>query len=409
MDKLVIDDVELTGRRVLMRVDFNVPILDGKIGDTTRIEAALPSINKVISEKGKLILMSHLGRPKGKVVEKYSLAPVAKKLSDYLGKAVTMASDCVGSEVEAAVNALNEGDVLLLENTRFHKAETENDATFSKQLASVADIFISDAFGAAHRAHASTVGVTKHLKENAAGYLLQTEIESLTKVLENPEKPYVVILGGAKVSDKIKVIQNLLTKASAIIIGGGMSYTFLKAKGYEIGGSLLEEAHLSLANNVMVVAKNPHPHKKIDFMLPSDHTIAREKSHGEFKVSEGVAVENGWQGVDIGPQSITHFTEKILNAKSILWNGPMGIFENDNFARGTMAVAQAVATATKNGAFSVVGGGDSVAALEKAGLKSAISHVSTGGGASLEFMAGMDLPGISALTKVKKATKIDSE
>lgn len=402
MDRLVIDDLELKDKRVLMRVDFNVPIADGKVTEDTRIQAAVNSIKKVIADGGKLILMSHLGRPKGEVNTTYSLQPAAKKLSEILGKEVKMAGDCVGPEVESLVNALNPGDVLMLENTRFHKEETANDEEFAKQLAAFGDVFINDAFGTAHRAHASTVGVTKIIKECAAGYLLQAEVVNLSKLQEAPEKPFVAILGGAKVSDKIKVIQNLVTKVTSILIGGGMSYTFLKAQKIEIGNSLLDEEHLPLAHNILIVADNPHPHKKFDFILPCDHTVASKSNMDEFKTSESAAIADGWLGVDIGPKTISAFKEKILNAKTVLWNGPMGIFENDNFAKGTMEIANAVAEATSKGAFTVIGGGDSVAALEKAGVKDKISHVSTGGGASLEYMAGVDLPGIMALTKAKK-------
>jgi len=402
MDRLVIDDLELKDKRVLMRVDFNVPIADGKVTDDTRIRAAIQSIKKVIADGGKLILMSHLGRPKGEVKPEFSLKPAAQRLSEILGQEVKMAGDCIGSEVESMVNALKPGDVLMLENTRFHKEETANDDEFSKQLAAFGEVYINDAFGAAHRAHASTVGVTKTIKECAAGYLLQSELVNLTKLIETPEKPFVAILGGAKVSDKIKVIHNLVTKVTSILIGGGMSYTFLKAKNVKIGDSLLDEEHLSLANNTLVVADHPHPHKRFDFILPLDHTIASKASMDEFKAIDSTDIPDGWMGVDIGPKTIAAFREKILNAKTVLWNGPMGIFENDRFAKGTMEIAKAVAQATAKGAFSVIGGGDSVAAIEKAGVKDEISHVSTGGGASLEFMAGIDLPGIMALTKAKK-------
>ncbi len=402
MDRLVIDDLELNDKRVLMRTDFNVPILDGNVTEDTRIQAAVKSIKKIIADGGKLILMSHLGRPKGMPNSKYSLQPAAQRLSEILGKEVKMAGDCIGSEVESQVNALNPGDVLMLENTRFHKEETANDEEFARQLAGYGDVFINDAFGAAHRAHASTVGVTKTIKECAAGYLLQTELVNLNRLQEAPEKPFVAILGGAKVSDKIKVIQNLVTKVTSILVGGGMAYTFLKAQNIKIGNSLLDEEHLSLAHNTLVVADNPHPHKKFDFILPVDHTVANKSNMAEFKTNESTAIDDGWMGVDIGSKTVTAFKEKILNAKTVLWNGPMGIFENDNFAKGTMEIANAVAEATTKGAFTVIGGGDSVAAIEKAGVKDKISHVSTGGGASLEFMAGVDLPGIMALTKAKK-------
>lgn len=402
MDRLVIDDLELKGKRVLTRVDFNVPIAGSKVTDDTRIQAALPTIKKIINDGGRLILMSHLGRPKGQVKKELSLQPVVDHLAEVLGKKVQMAPDCVGTEVEKRVTKLQDSEVLLLENTRFHKEETDNDVEFSKQLASLGEVFVNDAFGAVHRAHASTEGVAKHLPEAAAGYLLQAEVENLTRLLEAPEKPFVVILGGAKVSDKLKVIHNLVTKVNAIVVGGGMAYTFLKARDVAIGESLLDEAHLAMAYNTLVVARYPHPHKKLELLLPKDHVIARSGQHSEFKVCSNVEIPDGWQGVDIGPKTIEAYQNLIQSAKTVFWNGPMGIFENDEFARGTIAVANTVAAATDRGAFTVVGGGDSIAAIEKSGVKAKISHISTGGGASLEFLAGIDLPGILALTKAKK-------
>lgn len=403
MDRQVIDDLVLKGKKVLTRVDFNVPLADGKVTDDTRIRAALPTIKKIIGDGGKLILMSHLGRPKGQGPEPaYSLKPVATHLSQLLGKEVKMAPDCVGEEVEKMANALQEGEVLMLENTRFHKAETKNDPEFAKKLASIGEVYVDDAFGAIHRAHASTEGVAKILKESAAGYLLQAEIENLTKLIEAPEKPYIVILGGAKVSDKIQVIHNLITKVNAMLIGGGMAYTFLKAKEIEIGDSILDAEHLAMASNMLVVARNPHPYKKLKFILPQDHLIARSGNDTEYRVCDIAAIPSGWKGVDIGPKTIAEFKEQIAFAKTIFWNGPMGIFEKDAFARGTIEIAKAVAAATERGAFTVVGGGDSIAAIEKAGVTDKISHVSTGGGASLEFLAGIDLPGITALAKAKK-------
>ncbi len=402
MNRLLIDDLELRGKRVLTRVDFNVPLDNGRVADATRIEAALTTIRKIVEDGGRLVLMSHLGRPKGKVDPKLSLQPVSEKLAEMLKRPVRMAGDCVGSEVTAQAEKLEDGDILMLENTRFHKEETANDAEFSRQLAVLGDVYVDDAFGAVHRAHASTVGVTSHLKENAAGYLLQSEVENLTRLLEDPQRPYVVILGGAKVSDKLQVIRNLVTKVSAILIGGGMAYTFLKAGGSEVGESLLDDERVAMARNAITVIKNPHPYKRLELVLPRDHVVAAESDDSNFRTTDGVAIESGWRGVDIGPATVTAFKEQILGAKSIFWNGPMGIFENDHFARGTIEIAKAVAEATKHGAFSVVGGGDSIAAIEKAGVTSEISHVSTGGGASLEFMAGMDLPGIQALTKARK-------
>lgn len=402
MDRLVIDDLEFSGKRVLTRVDFNVPIAEGKVADDTRIRAALPTIEKILAGGGKLILMSHLGRPKGQRKEEFSLKPVAERLSELLNKPVKLAPDCVGAETEKLAQSLQDGEVLLLENTRFHKEETANDAEFAQQLAALGEVYVNDAFGAAHRAHASTVGVPKILKQAAAGYLLKTEIENLGKLLEDPEKPFVVILGGAKVSDKLKVIHNLMTRVSYILIGGGMAYTFLKARGHSVGGSLLEEDMIPMANNTMVVASHPHPYKKLEFMLPVDHVIARTENRAEFEITAGPDVPDGWMGVDIGPKTIAGYQEKILQAKTIFWNGPMGIFEDDRFATGTMRIAEAVAAATDNGAYSIVGGGDSIAAMEKSGVKNKISHISTGGGASLEFLAGIDLPGIQALAKAGK-------
>ncbi len=402
MDRQVIDDLDLSGKRVLTRVDFNVPIADGKVIDDTRIEAALPTIKKIIGDKGKLILMSHLGRPNGEVKEEFSLKPVCQRLSELIGQDVKMAPDCIGESIVNLVNGLTDGKVLLLENTRFHKEETANDAEFANQLANLGDVYINDAFGTAHRAHASTQGVAKLIKESAAGYLMQSEVENLTKLLESAEMPYVTILGGAKVSDKLKVIHNLVTRVSAMLIGGGMAYTFLKAKQVGVGNSILDEERISMAYNSMVVAQNPHPHKKMQFLLPEDHIIANGKAGLGFKASGDTEIPADWRGVDIGPKTIARFKEIVNEAKTIFWNGPMGIFEDDNFAKGTNEIAIAVAQATDRGAFTVVGGGDSIAAIEKAGVKEKISHVSTGGGASLEFLGGIDLPGIMALAKAKK-------
>ena len=402
MDRQLIDDLDLSGKRVLTRVDFNVPISGGKVVDDTRIQAALPTIKKIIADKGKLILMSHLGRPKGEAKEEFSLKPIRERLSELIGQDVKMAPDCVGDSVENLVLGLNDGKVLLLENTRFHKEETANDAEFAKQLANLGDVYINDAFGAAHRAHSSTQGVAKLIKESGAGYLMQSEVENLTKLLESAEKPYVVILGGAKVSDKLKVIHNLVTRVSTILIGGGMAYTFLKAKQIGVGNSILDEERIAMAHNSMVVAQNPHPYKKMEFVLPEDHIIANGKTGSGFKESGGVEIPADWKGVDIGPKTVSRFKEIINEARTIFWNGPMGIFEDDNFAKGTIEIAKAVAQATDRGAFTVVGGGDSIVAIKKSGVKDKISHVSTGGGASLEFLGGMDLPGIMALAKAKK-------
>ncbi len=396
MAKLTLDDVDVSGKRVLMRVDFNVPIgEDGKVADDLRIRAALPSIKKVLESGGSLVLMSHLGRPKGKWNEKYSLKPVAERLSELLGKPVKMAPDCIGPEVEKMAQELKPGEVLLLENVRFHAGEEANDPEFAKQLAKLGDVYVNDAFGTAHRAHASTVGVTKYFDVCAAGYLMQKELEYLGKAVGEPERPYVAIMGGAKISGKIDVIQNLLPKVDALLIGGGMAYTFFKAEGYSIGNSLLEEDRIEVAKQVMADAEA----KGVELLLPLDNVVAKEVSEdAETQVTADENVPEGWIGVDIGPKTIERFREKILAAKTIVWNGPMGVFEKEPFAKGTFAIAQALADATAKGAITVVGGGDSAAAIKKAGLADKVSHVSTGGGASLEFLAGLTLPGVAALT-----------
>jgi phosphoglycerate kinase len=403
MDKLTIDDIDLKEKRVLMRVDFNVPIENGRVTDDTRIRAALPTIQKILQSNAKLILMSHLGRPKGGPDPKYSLMPAATRLTELLGKDVEMAPDCVGSDVEAMVNARQPGEVLMLENVRFHKEEEKNDPEFAKQLAALGDVYVNDAFGSAHRAHASTEGVAKiHKAAAVAGYLMKAELSALGKLLAGAPQPFVVILGGAKVSDKILLIRNFLTRASHLLIGGGMAYTFLKAQGREIGKSLVEMEHLHLAANLMTVAEYSNPRKPVKMVLPSDHVISSSIEGADAVAHGSIDIPSDKLGGDIGARTIQDFTAIILQAKTILWNGPMGIFEKAPFAKGTMAIAAAVAEATGRGAFSVVGGGDSVAALSQAGLTNKISHVSTGGGASLEFLGGQDLPGVEALTKAPK-------
>jgi phosphoglycerate kinase len=403
MDKLTIDDIDLKEKRVLMRVDFNVPIENGKVTDDTRIRAALPTIQKILQSNAKLILMSHLGRPKGGPDPKYSLMPAATRLTELLGKDVEMAPDCVGSDVEAMVNARQPGQVLMLENLRFHKEEEKNDPEFAKQLAVLGDVYVNDAFGSAHRAHASTEGVAKVLKTAAvAGYLMKAELTALGKLLTGAQMPFVVILGGAKVSDKIQIIKNLVTRASHLLIGGGMAYTFLKAQGHEIGKSLVEMEHLVTATNLMTVVVYSNPRKPVKLELPVDHVIGSNLEGTDAMVHPQIDIPADKLAGDIGPQTIKNFNMILAQAKTVLWNGPMGIFEKEPFAKGTMAIAAAVAEATGRGAFTVVGGGDSVAALSKSGLTSKISHVSTGGGASLEFLGGQDLPGVEALTKAPK-------
>jgi phosphoglycerate kinase len=382
------------GKKVLVRVDFNVPLDDKQnITDDTRINAAVPTI-KYLSDKGaKIILVSHLGRPKSGPDDKLMLAPCAKRLSELLGKPVSSAKDCIGPEVEKAVSALKDGEIILLENVRFYKEEEKNDPEFAKKLASLADIYVNDAFGTAHRAHASTEGVTKYLK-GYAGFLMEKEIKFLGKLLENPAKPFVAILGGAKISGKIDVVQNLLPKVDTLIIGGGMAYTFFKARNVSVGNSLVEEDKIPMAKEILKKAIDLNK----TIMLPIDHVVADKfDANANTQIVTRAGIPDGWQGMDIGPDTITKFGHAIKKAKTIFWNGPMGVFEFDKFATGTIEVAKLVAEATKNGATSVIGGGDSVAAIEKAGLADQISHISTGGGASLEFVEGKVLPGIAAL------------
>jgi len=388
-----IDQLKLKGKRVFIRVDFNVP-MDAKnnITDDTRILLSLPTIRFVSETGGRVILASHLGRPKGKKDLKFSLAPIAERLSLLLGKKVALVIDCVGEEVQKQIEGMKEGEVLLLENLRFHPEEEKNDEGFSKALASLCDVYVNDAFGAAHRAHASTEGMTHYMKTVAAGFLMMKEVESLGKALVNPQKPYVAILGGAKVSDKIGVIQNLLDKVTTLLIGGGMAYTFLKAEGFQVGKSLVEEEQIGFSLNLLERAK-----EKIKFLLPSDH-IAAERMDVQAKreMVKNDKIPSGWVCLDIGPETVKTFSEEIKSAKTIVWNGPMGVFEMEPFSQGTFAIAKAIANSS---AFSIVGGGDSVAAVNKAGVADRISHISTGGGASLEFLEGKKLPGIEALRK----------
>lgn len=398
MKKLSIRDLELSGKRVFIRADFNVPLANGKVEDDTRIRATLPTLKLAIDRGARLVLASHLGRPKGKPEAKYSLAPVAERLKELLGKPVIFASDCVGEQPESRSKALKNGQVLLLENLRFHAEEEQNDETFSRQLAALCDgIYVDDAFGSAHRAHASVVGITKFVRQAAAGLLMEQELEYLGKALTSPERPFLAILGGAKVSDKIEVIQNLIKIANTILIGGAMAYTFFRAKGFTTGKSLVEEDKTDLALTLLGEAVE----RGSRIVLPVDHILARSTEEGAQTQLTGVeGTPSDWIGLDIGPKTIELFRNEISRARTIVWNGPLGMFEKPAFARGTMAIARAIADATAKGATSIVGGGDSVAAIEQAGLADKISHISTGGGASLEFLAGHKLPGVEALTPI---------
>ncbi|MBW9170287.1 phosphoglycerate kinase [Clostridium estertheticum] len=393
-NKKTIEDIEVKGKKVLVRCDFNVPLKDGEITDVNRLVGAMPTIEYLIKNGAKLILCSHLGKPNGEAKPELSLAPVAKRLSEMLKKEVIFAADpnVVSDNVKSVVSKMNDGDVILLENTRYRKEETKNKENFSKELASLADIFVNDAFGTAHRAHCSTVGVTEFVKTSVCGYLIQKELKFLGDAVNSPVRPFVAILGGAKVSDKIAVIANLLDKVDTLIIGGGMAYTFLKAGGYSVGSSLVEEDKVEYAKDMMQKAES----KGIKFLIPVDHIVADKFSaDAEPIVTEDQNIKDGYMGLDIGPKTCEIYKGAISTAKTIVWNGPMGVFEFKNFAKGTIAVAEAM---SKVDGTTVIGGGDSAAAVNQLGFGDKMTHISTGGGASLEFLEGKLLPGIEALT-----------
>ena len=400
MAKLSVKDLPLRGKRVFIRVDFNVPIKDGKVEEDTRIEASLPTIQYATEQQARVILASHLGRPKGERVEKYSLRPVAEHLAQLLGRPVAFAEDCVGEPAESKVAAMSDGDVLLLENLRFHPEEEKNDDNFARALAGLCDVYVNDAFGTAHRAHASTAGITRHVPKAAAGLLMEKELEYLGKVLNEPEHPFVSILGGAKVSDKIPVINALIDRGvDKILIGGAMAYTFLKAEGFTVGKSLVEDSMLQTALDIKKCAEE----KGIEFLLPTDHQVvdSYEPIKGQQIVAKTIPIEFtniGLVGMDIGVETVSHFSSALQDARMIVWNGPMGVFEEPPFDQGTIGVARAVADAAERGAIVIVGGGDSVSAVTRAGVADKITHISTGGGATLEFLAGETLPGVEALT-----------
>ncbi len=389
----LMQDFALKGKRVLTRVDYNVPMKGGKIEDNARIRETLKTLNALVDAGAKTVLIAHLGRPKGKPDLKYTLKPAAEELARLLKKPVAFASDCVGPEADKAVAALKAGEVLLLENLRFHAEEEANDPVFAKALAKHGEVFVQDAFGALHRAHASTAGVTKYLP-GAIGFLVQRELEFLDRAIGNPQRPFLAIVGGAKVSDKLAVLDKLLERVDALLIGGGMAYTFLAAQGISIGKSLLEKDQIDNAKKIIEKAYN----KKVECLLPADHVAVREiRADAQTTITQAMSIPPDMIGVDIGPHAIEFFQEQIAKAKTIFWNGPMGIFEMDAFARGSVAVAEALAEATKNGATTIVGGGDSLSVLAKTGLADKMSHCSTGGGASLELLEGKVLPGLAAL------------
>ena len=397
LNKKTVDDIAVSGKRVLLRCDFNVPVKDGAITDDTRIKAALPTIKKLSGDGAKLILCSHMGKPKGEAMPSLSLAPVAKRLSELLGKDVKFAADdtVVGDNAKKAAEAMSDGDIILLENTRYRKEETKNEEAFSRELASLCDIFVIDAFGSAHRAHCSTVGVGDYVDTTAVGYLMQKEIDFLGNAVENPVRPFVAILGGAKVADKLNVISNLLEKCDTLIIGGGMAYTFLKAKGYEVGTSLVDDEKLDYCREMLDKAKSLNK----ELLLPEDTVIAKsfpDPIDGPIEVSEVAsdAIPSDSMGLDIGSKTQTKYADAVKNAKTVVWNGPMGVFENPTLAKGTIAVAKAL---SETDATTIIGGGDSAAAVNQLGFADKMTHISTGGGASLEFLEGKELPGVAAV------------
>ncbi|HUN65731.1 MAG TPA: phosphoglycerate kinase [Bacteroidota bacterium] len=395
MNKKTIDQVDLKGKRVLVRVDFNVPIKQNAITDDTRIVESLPTIRKIIRDGGKAILMSHLGRPKGKPNMEFTLKPVADHLARLLGMPVGFAPDCIGPQVRTMVGAMANGSCLLLENLRFHAEEEANDPAFARNLAESGDLYVNDAFGSAHRAHASTEGVTHYLSPSVAGYLMQKEIDYLGRAIGSPVRPYIAIIGGAKISGKIDVIENLMPKVNTLLIGGGMMFTFYKAKGMEIGTSLLEPDKLDVAKKILDLAAK----RNLNLVLPVDCIVAdRMDNNADRKTVPVTGIPPGWMGLDIGAETVKLFSTALLGAKTVVWNGPMGVFEMDNFAAGTKAIATTLADITSKGATTIVGGGDSAAAIAQLGLEKKVSHVSTGGGASLEFLEGKTLPGVAALT-----------
>jgi phosphoglycerate kinase len=396
MPKLTIEDLEFKGKRVLMRVDFNVPLEDGKVADDARITAAVRSIQYIITQGGKLILMSHLGRPKGKRVAAMSLKPCVPVLSQLLGREVAFVDDCIGETVKTAADKLEDGNILLLENLRFYPEETENDSGFARKLAGLGELYVNDAFGTAHRAHASTEGVTHYFENCAAGYLMMKELDYLGRIMENPKRPFIAILGGAKISGKIDVITSLLPKVDKVIVGGGMAYTFLKACGLEIGNSLLEADRVDFAKDILAQGGDK-------IVLPVDCMVTdffdfEARRIGALKEVAADAIPPDWESIDIGSKSIEQFRSVLTTAKTVVWNGPMGVFEIPETAEGTYAIARLLADVTAAGATTVIGGGDSASAIKKAGVTDKVSHVSTGGGASLEFMEGKTLPGVAALT-----------